>query len=50
MIAKVHKMKGDIHEESQVGLDEVEEFLKQKRCKVSRSRTKYEITLVATRG
>jgi 2-polyprenyl-3-methyl-5-hydroxy-6-metoxy-1,4-benzoquinol methylase len=49
MMAEVHKLEGDSHEESPVGLAEVGEFLKKAGFKIQKSRAKYEITLVAQR-
>lgn len=47
MMAEVHRIEGDTHEESPVGIVEIEEFLRKAGFKIYRSRTKYQITLVA---
>lgn len=47
MMAEVHRKEGNEHQVAPVGLDEVESFLKQKGFLVSRSRTRFQITLVA---
>ncbi|MCR4409938.1 MAG: class I SAM-dependent methyltransferase [Candidatus Saccharicenans sp.] len=49
MMAEVHRKEGDEHQVAPVGLDEVESFLKQEGFSVSRFRTKFQITLVASR-
>lgn len=50
MMAEVHRIEGDTHEESPVGIVEIEEFLRKAGFKIHRSRTKYEITLVAVKN
>jgi len=46
MMAEVHRLEGDEHEVAPVGLEEVEKFLKEKGFEVTRTRTKFQITLV----
>lgn len=47
MMAEVHRKEGDEHQVAPVGLDEVESFLRQTGFSVSRSRTRFQITLLA---
>lgn len=47
MMAEVHRKEGDEHQVAPVGLDEVESFLRQEGFSVSRSRTRFQITLLA---
>ncbi len=49
MMAEVHRREGGEHQVAPVGLDEVEDFLKQEGFSVSRSHTRFQITLVACR-
>lgn len=47
MMAEVHRKEGDEHQVAPVGLDEVESFLRQTGFSLSRSRTRFQITLLA---
>lgn len=47
MMAAVHREEGGEHRVAPVGLDEVESFLKREGFSVSRSRTRFQITLLA---
>ncbi len=49
MMAEVHRMEGGEHYVAAVGLDEVENFLMKEGFSVTRSRTGFQITLVAYR-
>lgn len=49
MMAEVHRLEGDEHEVAPVGLEEVEKFLKEKGFEMTRTRTKFQITLVCTK-
>jgi ubiquinone/menaquinone biosynthesis C-methylase UbiE len=49
MMAEVHRLEGDEHEESSVTLAEVEKFLRANNFSLKKSRTRYEITIVAQR-
>ncbi|HEK85438.1 MAG: class I SAM-dependent methyltransferase [Candidatus Saccharicenans sp.] len=49
MMAEVYKLEGGTHEESSIGLEEVEKYLKKFGFEIKKSETKYEITLVAQR-
>lgn len=49
MMSEVHREEGGEHQVAPVGLDEVEEFLKKEGFSVARSRTRFQVTLVATR-
>lgn len=50
MMAEVHRLEGDEHEVAPVGLDQVEKFLLERGFEVKRARTKFQITLVASRA
>lgn len=47
MMAEVHRLEGDEHEVAPVGLAQVEQFLMEKGFRVTRTGTKFQITLVA---
>lgn len=49
MMAEVHRLEGGEHEVAPVGLDQVEKFLLERGFQVKRTRTKFQITLVASR-
>jgi 2-polyprenyl-3-methyl-5-hydroxy-6-metoxy-1,4-benzoquinol methylase len=49
MMAEIHRLEGDEHQVSPVGIDEVEKYLKARGFKVKKTGTGYQIILVASR-
>ena len=49
MMAEIHRLEGGQHEASPVGIDEVEKYLKDNGFKIKKTRTRFQIILVASR-